>query len=54
MTGCAGAHAPTYALYTLHAILGHMPYRRIERMIMKGLYTGYSFDMSLFKQLVNV
>ena len=35
------------ALYNLHAILGHMPYSRIERMILKGLYNGYSFDMSL-------
>ena len=42
------------ALYNLHAILGHMPYSRIERMILKGLYNGYSFDMSLLKQLVNV
>ena len=42
------------ALYNLHAILGHMPYSRIERMILKDLYNGYSFDMSLLKQLVNV
>ena len=42
------------ALYNLHAILGHMPYSQIERMILKGLYNGYSFDMSLLKQLVNV
>ena len=42
------------ALYNLHAILGHMPYSRIERMILKGLYNGYSFDMSVLKQLVNV
>ena len=42
------------ALYNLHAILGHMPYSRIERMILKGLYNGYSFDISLLKQLVNV
>ena len=34
--------------------VGHMPYSRIERMILKGLYNGYSFDMSLLKQLVNV
>jgi hypothetical protein len=24
-------------LYNLHATLGHMPYSRIERMILKGL-----------------
>ena len=42
------------ALYNLQAILGHMPYSRIERMILKGLYNGYSFDMTLLKQLVNV
>ena len=43
------------ALYNLHAILGHMPYSRIERMILKGLDNGYSFDMSLLlKHLVNV
>jgi hypothetical protein len=42
------------ALYNLHAILGHMLYSRIKRMILKGLYNGYSFDMSLLKQLVNV
>ena len=41
-------------LYNLHATLGHMPYSRIERMILKGLYNGYSFDMSLLKHLVNV
>ena len=42
------------ALYNLHATLGHMPYRIIERMILKGLINGYNFDMSLLKQLVNV
>jgi hypothetical protein len=42
------------ALYNLYAILGHMPFSRIERMILKGLYNGYSFDMSLFKQLMDV
>ena len=42
------------ALYNLHEILGHIPYSRIERMILKGLYNGYSFDMSLLKQFVNV
>jgi hypothetical protein len=42
------------ALYNLHAILEHMPCSRIERMILKGLYNRYSFDMSLLKQLVNV
>ena len=41
------------ALYNLHAILGHMPYSHIERMILKGLYNDYSFEMSLFKQLVS-
>ena len=35
------------ALYNLHAILGHMPYSRIERMILKGLYNGYSFDICM-------
>ena len=42
------------ALYNLHAILGHMPYSRIERMILKGLWNGYSFDLKLLKQLVNI
>ena len=42
------------ALYNLHAILEHMPYSQIERMIWKGLYNGYSFDMFMLKQLVNV
>ena len=42
------------ALYNLHATLGHMPYSHIVRMILKGLNNGYSFDMSLLKQLVNV
>jgi hypothetical protein len=42
------------ALYNQHAILEHMPYSRIERMILRSPYNGYSFDMSLLKQLVNV
>ena len=42
------------ALYNLHATLGHMPYSRIERMILKGLWNGYSFDLKLLKQLVNI
>jgi hypothetical protein len=42
------------ALYNLHAILGHMPYSRNERMILKGLYNGYSVDMSLLNQLMNI
>ena len=42
------------ALYNLHAILGHMSYSQIKRMILKDLYNHYSFDMSLLKQLVNV
>ena len=32
------------ALYNLHATLGHMPYSRIETMIVKGLWNGHSFD----------
>ena len=42
------------ALYNLHATLGHMPYSRIERMILKGLWNGYSFDLKLLKQLANI
>ena len=42
------------ALCNLHATLGHMPYSRIERMILKGLWNGYSFDLKLLKQLVNI
>jgi hypothetical protein len=42
------------ALYHLHATLGHMTYSRIERMILKGLWNGYCFDMALLKQLVNI
>jgi hypothetical protein len=41
-------------LYNLNATLGHMPYSRIERMILKGLWNGYSFDLTLLKQLVNI
>ena len=28
------------ALHNLHATLGHMPYSRIERMLLKSLYKG--------------
>ena len=42
------------ALYNLHATLGHMPYSRLERMILKGIWNGYSFDLKLLKQLVNI
>jgi hypothetical protein len=42
------------ALYNLHATLKHIPYRRIERMILKGLWNGYSFDWKLLKQHVNI
>ena len=42
------------ALYNLHAILGHMPYSRIERLILKGIWSGYSFDIALLRKLVNV
>jgi hypothetical protein len=42
------------AQYNLHATLGHMPYSRIKRMILKGLWNGYSFDLRLLKQLVNI
>ena len=40
------------ALYNLHATLGHMPYSRLERMILKGIWNGYSFVLKLLKQLV--
>ena len=42
------------ARYNLHATLGHMPYSRIERMILKGQWNGYSLDLKLLKQLVNI
>ena len=42
------------ALYKLHATLGHMPYSSIKRTILKGLWNGYSFDLKLLKQLVNI
>jgi hypothetical protein len=42
------------ALYNLHVTHGHMPYSRIERMYLKGLWNGYSFDLMLLKQLVNI
>ena len=44
----------TDALYNLHAILGHMPYSRIEKMIRRGIVNGYNFDIKLLKQLLNV
>ena len=42
------------AFYNLHATLRHMPYSRIETMILKGLWNGYSFDKSYLKPLVNI
>ena len=42
------------ALYNLRVTLGHMPYSRIERMILKCLWNGYRFDLKLLKQLVNI
>ena len=44
----------TDALYNLHATLGHLPFSRIERMIRKGIWNKYTFDVNLLKQLVNV
>ena len=41
------------AVYKLHASLGHLPYSRIERMILKGIMKGYTFDLKLLKQLLN-
>ena len=40
------------AVYKLHASLGHLPYSRIERMILKGIMKGYTFDLKLLKQLL--
>ena len=31
-----------------------MPYRRIERLILKGIWSGYSFDMVLWRKHLNV
>jgi hypothetical protein len=42
------------ALYIFHATLGHMPYSRIERMNLKGLWNFYSFDLKWLKQLVKI
>ena len=33
------------AVYKLHASLGHLPYSRIECMILKGIMKGYTFDL---------
>ena len=41
------------AVYKLHASLGHLLYSRIERMILKGIMKGYTFDLKLLKQLLN-
>ena len=40
-------------MYKLHASLEHLPYSRIERMILKGIMKGYTFDLKLLKQLLN-
>jgi len=32
------------AVYKIHASLGHLPYSRIKRMILKGIMKGYTFD----------
>ena len=42
------------AIYKLHATLGHLPYSRIERMILKGIMKGYTFDVNLIKQMMKV
>jgi transposase InsO family protein len=44
----------TDALYNLHATLGLLPFRRIERRIRKGIRNKYAFDVNRLKQLVNV
>jgi hypothetical protein len=44
----------TDAVYKLHATLGHIPYSRIERMILKGIVKGYTFDVNLIKQMMKV
>jgi hypothetical protein len=41
------------AVYKLHASLEHLPYSRIEHMILKGIMKGYTFDLKLLKQLLN-
>ena len=46
--------AETDAIYNLHAALGHLPYSRIERMILKGIMKRYTFDVNLIKQLMKV
>jgi hypothetical protein len=41
------------ASYNLHATLGHMPYSRIERMVRKGIWNGYSFDRKVLQDMLN-
>ena len=42
------------ASYNLHATLGHMPYSRIERMVRKRIWNGYSYDRKFLKDMLNV
>ena len=42
------------ASYNLHATLGHMPYSRIERMVRRGIWSGYNFDRKFLKDMLNV
>ena len=42
------------ASYNLHATLGHMSYSRIERMVRKGIWNGYSFDRKVLQDILNV
>ena len=44
----------TDAVYKLHATLGHLPYSRMERMILKGIMKGYTFDVNLIKKMMKV
>ena len=40
----------TDAIYKLHVTLGHLPYSRIERMILKGIMKRYTIDVNLIKK----
>ena len=37
----------------MQVLVTHLPYSRIERMILKGIMKGYTFDLKLLKQLLN-
>jgi hypothetical protein len=39
-------------VYKLYVTLEHLPYSRIERMILKGIMKGYTFDVNLINQMM--